>query len=190
MNKRILGIAVTILAIAVLASPVAAIGPLKPLEKGNPNFSGSATLGIVRMDSAGNTFFFMTDLQDVPEENNEIFRDAMAEMGGGRMNNAIILDIQGLMSMKGNEEPYFNKWVYMSGDKTAEHPNDNQFAFPQSGIPGMPPDLLAYLHSLGSHGMFYWFAEFAFGFGYGAVVAEAHPDGVFAMWHHVAGDSK
>jgi len=188
MNKRILGIVVTLFAIGILASPVAAIGPLKPLEKGNPNFSGFPTLGIVRMDSSGNTFFFMTDLQDAPEENNEIFRDAMAEMGGGRMNNAIILDIQGLMSMKGNEEPYFNKWVYMSGDNTAEHPNGNQFAFPATGpIQGFP---YAYLHSLGSHGMFYWFAEFAFGFGYGAVVAETHPDGVFAMWHHVAGDSK
>lgn len=170
MNRKILGIAVTLLAIAMLASPVVAVGPLKPLENGNDRFTGSAAGGVVMKDAGPNTVIYITDLFDVPEENNEIFHDVKATKGAGRMNNAIIVKgIPDLMAIGANEEDYFNKWVYLSGDNTAQHPNDYQ---------------------AGGHGMLYYFAEKAFGVGSGPMVVAEHPDGIFAMWHHVAGDSK
>jgi len=170
MNKKILGIAITLLAVAMLVSPVAAIGPLKPMDNGNDRFTGTPGSGVVMKDAASNTVIYITDLIDLPDENNEIFHDAKATAGAGRMNNAIIVEtLSDLIAIGANEDQYFNKWVYFSGDNTAAHPNSYQFR---------------------GHGMLYYFAEVVFGTGSGPFVVAEHPDGMFAMWHHVAGDSK
>jgi hypothetical protein len=112
MNRKILGIAVTILAIAMLASPVMAKGPARASEIGNnPHLSFDVPGdGYVFMTGAsGNTFIW----------SDALYHDCDSSNGGGRMNHALIVDWAMFVDMGANEEQYLNKWVFLSTDPTS-----------------------------------------------------------------------
>jgi len=164
--------AVVVLAFALLmmfaaVAPVMAMGPLKAQDVGhNPNLSGAPGSGIAHLDGgkSGNTFMF---INAGPWEG-MIFHDCKTTTGNGRMNNAIVVTIAVMMDFTVHPELYYNEWMFFSGDNSGSQFNN----------PIDDPDV-------GPHGMLYWFAEKAFGAGYGPAVVAEHPDGVFVNWHFV-----
>jgi hypothetical protein len=162
MNVKVLGISVFIMAIALLVSPVLAIGPTKPLKVGNnPKFQGNIATGLVEIDAAENSLLWINAV-------GMFMHDAKATTGMGRMNNAIIADISILMAMGADFEAYSKMWIFLSGDNSGNSWN-NPFDNPDAG----------------THGMLYWFGEAVFGPGYGADLVAEHPDGVFITWNLV-----
>ena len=111
MNKKVLGVALVLLSIAMCASPVMAIGPQKA-EK-NPHIVGDPDSGLVFMTGAsGNTFMWFND----PESKyySMIYHDADASIGEGRLNNAIVMDLATFKDTSVNPEQYYNTWLYFS----------------------------------------------------------------------------
>ena len=164
MNRKFLGIAVTLLAIALLASPVVAIGPQKAAEVGNnPHMVGDGSSGLVFMTGAsGNTFMWFNNPSS--DKYGMIYHDADTAIGEGRVNNALIVDWDMFMDMDsdGHPELYYNKWLYFSNEPvpTSEAP----FLFGNSILWGL--------------------GQYAMG-GQGNLLVANHPDGIFAMWHFV-----
>jgi hypothetical protein len=150
MNRRLLGIAVTILAIAMLASPVMAKGPARASEIGNnPHLSFDVPGdGYVFMTGASGNTFIWTD---------GLYHDCDSAKGGGRMNNALIVDWAMFNDMGVHPELYLNKWVFLSTD-------------PASGAYG--------------YSILWWFGEIVMGTGNGAEIVANHPDGLYAMWQN------
>jgi len=162
--KKVLVIAVLLLAVAILAAPAMAIGPNTAVEKGkNPNLSGGPGPGgstLAFLDTPSDTSILFITRQDNPDL---IFFLMTASRGKGRMNNAIIASGANWMSIAQNPDDYANKWIYLSGESggnTWDKPNDN-------------PDV-------GSHGMLYWQLR-AMGIPHTAAYEDAlmHPDGVY-----------
>jgi hypothetical protein len=156
MNKRIIGIAITLLAVAMLASPVMAIGPLNA-EKvaNNPHLTGDANTGLVFMtEVAGNTFMWFNNPSSIYF--GMIYHDADTTIGEGRINNAIIVDLAIFSTITGNPE-YCNKWLYFSNEP---------------------------LQALGGHSILWALGQYAMG-GQGDLLVANHPNGIYAMWHFV-----
>ncbi len=157
--------AVVVLAVAILTmpfavAPVMARGPVQAAEVGhNPNLTGIPGAPFAQLEAGENTKMWVNGLGFVSV-------DVPVTTGGGRMNNAIIADIGVLMTMLSDPPGVPNEWIFLSGETNG----------PKWNNPGDDPDA-------GAHGIMYWFAEFAFGPGYGAYLVQHHPDGVFIMQH-------
>lgn len=161
MNKKILDLLIGMLAVIMLATSmvgtVMAIGPLKALEVGNnPKLGGSPAMSVVMIDDAGpNNIAFMNFA-------GLIVNNADARKGEGRMNNAIIADIDIVFAIRADQTLYENKWVYLSGTEGEQwdHPTDD-------------PDK-------GTHGMWYWTILPMFGPIFSAMLEQEYSAGVFA----------
>lgn len=157
MNRKILGIAVTLLAIAMLASPVMAIGPQKAAEVGNnPNMVTDGTGGLAFMSNAGgNTFMWFNN--QASEYYGMIYHDGDASTGEGRINNALVVDLATFYDMDVHPEKYYNIWMFYSTEP---------------------------VQALGGKSMLWALGQFAMG-GAGDAIVANHPNGIFAMWHFV-----
>jgi len=151
MNKKILVVSVTLLALVMLATPlvgtVMAIGPLKAVEVGkNPKLCGNPAMGIAFLDDVGpNNILWVSTIGlivSLPD----------ARKGSGRMNNAIIADYATVVAMQADETLYENKRVYLSGTG-GEQWND--------------------------HGMLYWMLLPTFGPFATAELEQEYADGAF-----------
>jgi len=165
MNRKVLGIAVFLIAVTLLATPVMAIGPTTAAEKGkNPNLSGIPGPG-------GSTLAFL----DTPPDNSIlwinrepqpdlIFFMMTAERGQGRMNNAIIASGANWMTIAQNPADYANKWIYLSG------PSGTQWDAPFDAGP----------NDVGPQCMLYWQLR-AMGMPHATAYEDAlmHPYGVY-----------
>ena len=156
MNKKILMSTITLLAVTMMVTPVMAIGPLKALEVGkNPKLDGSFPMGFVMLDDVGpNNIFWLNGL-------GVIMYGSDAVKGEGRMNNAIIANIDTLVEMQTNPPLYENKWIYLSGTDGAQW--DNPFDDPDKG----------------SHGMAYWSFLTMFGPVASVELEQEYANGVF-----------
>ena len=122
------------LALILLVTPyigtVMAICPLKALEVGkNPKVTGFLFLGVAMLDDVGPNNIMWVDGAGL------IVNNADARKGGGRMNNAIIADINLVLAMRADPILHENKWVYLSGTggEQWDHPDDD----PDKGTHGM-----------------------------------------------------
>ena len=156
MNIK-LGISVILVTVALLVSPVYAIGPNKAAEVGNNKNLTGVSGSVINDNPSGNTILWGAQ--------GRILLSMIASKGEGRMNNAIIANFATLSIMLSNPE-FANKWIYLSGDGGS---NIEQFAFPAGPYA-----------TLGSHGMLFWFTLFAFG-SLEAAQNDAleHPDGIY-----------
>ncbi len=171
MNRKILVVFVALMAVAFLATPVFAIGPLQPLELGkNKNLIptvGGIGVQNFRGNADGSIFAFWTGQVWV----RWVFQDA--SQAKGLMNNAVIAEYSGPPTGMSayftylDSEELDNKWIYLSSDGGA---NPGQYW---------------------GHGMLYWFifgltrlAGFTFdeASAYAAGIVAAHPEGEF--WKH------
>ncbi len=171
MNRKVLFVFVALTALAMLATPVIAIGPLQALEVGNNKNLSSivGTTGVenLRGSADGSIFAFWTGQVWV----RWVFQDA--SQAKGLMNNAVIAQYSGAPSGMAayfetlDSEELDNKWIYLSGDGGA---NPGQFM---------------------GHGMLYWFIfgitrlaglTVAQAQAYAASVVASHPEGEF--WKH------
>jgi hypothetical protein len=168
MNRKLLGLAVTILLIVILALPVMAIGPEQAADVGNnPNLE-SMLGGLINLrgEALGtNVWAYSTTSQHWVKWN---WRDPTAAKG--LMNNAIVVHMTTLGQVTG--EALQNKWQYLSGDGGT---NADQFIFTAGPY-----------KSYGSHGMLWWL--FFFGFGKNAEsaagadrAAATYPNGALLM---------
>jgi hypothetical protein len=151
-NRKVLGIAVSLMAVAMLATPmvgtVMAIGPLKALEVGkNPKVFGLVAFGFVMLDDVGPNNIFWFNIQGTIMQGND------ASKGEGKMNNAIIADYNTVLDMAANPEEYENKWIFLSGTGGSQY---------------------------NGHGMFYWVFLPITGSATAALEQE-YSDGVFYM---------
>jgi hypothetical protein len=123
MKSKILGIAVTILAIAMLASPVMAIGPFQALEVGNNKnlVIFGASVGNTRGGAGGSSYWMWVD--GGQHWIKWQFKDA--SQAKGVMETAIIPDTTnvlpnptslGALFTSLSEDELNNKWIYLSGD--------------------------------------------------------------------------
>jgi hypothetical protein len=186
MNKKILGITLTIFFVAMLAAPVMAVGPTKALDVGkNPNLEPtiSGYVGVINnRGNAGGSIITVLEESGVWVQWNWF----SASAGKGKFNNAIeagppdvpIFDIMAADSeafSNGEETLLENKWIYMSPEGSGKQ-----------GPPGSPFQ----------HGMVYWmYWGLAGGIGAmpdSAIFAEAkaaeYPDGVFWKYNFIKMD--
>jgi len=161
MNKKVLVIVVALMALAMLATPVLAIGPENAAEVGNnPNLSILAGHPVLDNPSGSRIVW--------SEDSISLWLDASE--ANGVMNNAIIADISTLFAMGTSPYPFENKWIYLSGEhygNTWNNPVDD----PDSG----------------AHGMFYWLLRFI-GFPHSYALATAlnrAPDGFYLKINHI-----
>ena len=157
MNRKFLGISVFLVVVALLVSPVVAIGPKKAAEVGNNKNLMGGSGSVINDNPSGNTLLWGAQ--------GRILLSMIASKGEGRMNNAIIANFATLSVIFSNPE-YANKWIYLSGDGGS---NIEQFAFATGPYA-----------TLGSHGILFWFTLFAFG-SLGAAQNDVleHPDGIY-----------
>ncbi len=154
MRKAVLVMATALMTLAILATPVLAIGPVKAQEVGhNPNLVGADGLAFLT-NNGGNTFIWF----NIPGKyQNMIYHDADASIGGGRANTAVMANLAMLSVIAGNPD-YYNTWIFLSTD-------------PSTGA--------------GGKSVLWWFAEVAFGAGYGNILVANHPNGIYVTWHFV-----
>jgi len=163
MNKKILVIVATLLTVAMLATPVMAIGPSKAAEvRKNPHLSYMPFPGGVMsfLDTPyDNSILWVTRT----EQPDFIFFLMTASKGQGKMNNAIIASGANWFNITSKPADYANKWIYLSGE-SGGNTWDNPFDDPD----------------VGSHGMFYWQLR-AMGMPNATAYEDAllHPDGVY-----------
>ena len=161
MNKKILVIVATLLTVAMLATPVMAIGPSKAAEvRKNPHLSYMPFPGGVMsfLDTPyDNSILWVTRT----EQPDFIFFLMTASKGQGKMNNAIIASGANWFNITSKPADYANKWIYLSGE---------------TGYTWTWPIFAAE----GPHGMFYWQLR-AMGMNSTVAYADAllHPDGVY-----------
>jgi hypothetical protein len=157
MNGKVSGLSVLLIALALLVSPVLAIGPNNAAEVGNNKNLTGLSGSVMNDNPSGNTILWGAQ--------GRILLSMIASKGEGRMNNAIIANI-GTLAVMFSSPDYANKWIYLSGDGGT---NIEQFAFTTG--PYAP---------LGSHGMLFWFTLFTFG-SLEAAQNDAleHPDGIY-----------
>lgn len=167
MNRKILGFALASVIIAMLSTPVMALGPNKAAEVGkNKNLTGFTGILVMNDNPSGNTILWGAQ--------GRILLSMPATQGGGKMNNAIIASIATLKVMFTNPD-YANKWIYLSGDGGS---NIQQYEFTIPPYPNTFP--YNYYATLGSHGMLFWFTLATFG---SLEVAQndviEHPNGIY-----------
>jgi hypothetical protein len=189
VNRKVLGIAVVLLAVAMLTTPVMAIGPFNALDVGNNKNLASSGPGIMnhRGGEGGGLIYWMMGASGENWVKWE-FQD-IASQAKGLMNNAIIAEYSGPQN---GLMPYFvslgeneNKWIYLSGDGAA--------------YPGQYTSI-----TLGTHGMLWWFmfgitfvtvlsetgnapAALAAGIAAGNADVAEHPQGVFWKTNEISG---
>jgi hypothetical protein len=187
INKKVLGIAVFLMAVAMLATPVMAMGPTKALEVGNnPNLKPTHT-GYGAVNDCGNSG---NGIITVLESGVWIkWNWFSASAGKGKFKNAInagpappepsvpIFDIMEAdieAFLNGEETQLENKWIFMSPDGSGK-----QISSP-----------------IGTHGLVFWmFWGLAGGIGampdsaiFAAEEAAKSPDGVFWKYNFIKMD--
>lgn len=159
MNRKLLGIAVAVLALAMLASPVMALGPINAIEK-NP---------------------LLSDFDDVSlEPSNHVWiawlQDGMIKhwipaksTGEGIINNvAFVVDSSAdLKYVAMNQNEFLGKWVYLSGEYAGGTWTSSRF----------PSD--------GSHGAVYWLFRNMNSASDAMDLAMEQPYGVYTRMHEV-----
>ena len=186
VKNKVLGIAVVLMAVAMLVAPVMAIGPMKALEVGkNPNLTPTETgyNGVINhRGNAGGSVIVVLDPRGVWLQWNWF----SASAGKGKFKNAInagpappepsvpIFDIMEediVAFLNGEETQLENKWIFMSPDGSGKQ------------IPS----------PIGTHGMVFWmYWGLAGGIGAmpdSAIFAAEHaaefPDGVFWKYNFI-----
>jgi len=185
MNKKILGIVVVLMAVAMLATPVMAIAPLKALEVGNnPNLEPTETGydGVINnRGNAGGSIITVLGDSGVWIQWNWF----NASSGKGKFKNAIeagppdvpifdIMDADTEAFANGEETLLENKWIFMSPDGSGK-----QISSP-----------------IGTHGLVFWmYWGLAGGIAAmpdSAIFAAEHaaefPDGVFWKYNFIKMD--
>lgn len=123
MRSKLLGIVITLLAIAMLASPVLAIGPFQALEVGNNNnlVIFGTSVGNTRGEAGGSSYWMWVD--GGQHWIKWQFKDA--SQSKGVMTTAFIPDTSQVLPNPTSLSALFtslsadelnNKWIYLSGD--------------------------------------------------------------------------
>ncbi len=165
MDRKIVVLAVTLLAVATLATPVLALGPIKAGEVGhNPHLTITVVPGgptAAHLDGPGETSILWIDRPIQPDF---VIFLVSASKGEGKMNSAIIASGANWLTILSNPADYYNQWIYLSGEEYGNKWN-NPLDIPDRG----------------EHGMFYWGLRMGMGFDHDSALAtaESHPDGVF-----------
>ena len=166
MNGKVSALSAFLIVLALLVSPVLAIGPNNAAEVGNNKNLTGLSGSVMNDNPSGNTILWGAQ--------GRILLSMIASKGEGRMNNAIIANIGTLAVMFSNPD-YANKWIYLSGDGGS---NIQQYEFTIPAYPNQQPYI--YYSTLGEHGILFWFTLVTFG-SLEAAQNDAleHPDGVY-----------
>jgi hypothetical protein len=184
MNKKILILTITLLALTMMATPVMAMGPMKALEVGNnPNLKPPETgYGVINdRGNAGGGVIMVLEPRGVWIKWNWF----SASAGKGKFKNAIeagppdvpifvILEADTEAFLNGEETQLENKWIFMSPDGSGKQ------------IPS----------PIGTHGLVFWMYWGLFGgidaMPDSAILAAEHaaefPDGVFWKYNFIKMD--
>ena len=188
MNKKILMLTITLLAVTMMATPVMAMGPTKALEVGNnPNLKPAITgIGaVLTCGKSGNGVIIALDPRGVWIKWNWF----NASIGKGKFKNAInagpappepsvsifnIMEADTQAFLNGEETQLENKWIFMSPEGSGKQISS----------------------LIGTHGMvFYMFWFLAGGAGampdsaiFAAIETAKHPDGVFWKYNFIKMD--
>ena len=109
MNRKFLGISVFLVVVALLVSPVVAIGPKKAAEVGNNKNLMGGSGSVINDNPSGNTLLWGAQ--------GRILLSMIASKGEGRMNNAIIANFATLSVIFSNPEckqmdlPFWRRWI-------------------------------------------------------------------------------
>ena len=155
MNKKVFGFAVFMMAAAMLASPVMAIGPWRAAQvSGNDNFFVLYGGLVNNRGAAGDSNVWALSYTGECWVEWK-WRDPLEAKG--LMNNALTpTTLTELVSYIGVD--YDNKWIFLSGDAS-----------------GQPNQVMG-------HGMFYWLLYYAFGESAATGMVIMFPNG--ALWMH------
>jgi len=160
VKKAALVLAVALMVVAMLATPVMAIGPYNAYEVGNnPNlkYLNGGTVNAKGNAGGSNVWAWSTT--------NEFWvrwKWLQPTDAKGILNKAVMATSMEDLELVVTAD-YENKWIYLSGDDKPSYPNPYQFRFPKptnASDPDYPTNM--YLWSLGSHGMLWWLFFFAF----------------------------
>jgi hypothetical protein len=102
MNRKIIGIAIVLLTVAMLASPVLAIGPQNAIGK-NPNLNGPTPYGFDLILDNGVGHGYIIYVYDVPKF------DWLYDARDFKINAFVVTDPTQVLEME-------NHWLYMTHD--------------------------------------------------------------------------
>ena len=175
MNKKFLVMLVALLAVAISAAPVLAIGPWGGAEA-NDN-ENLRVLGNAVLNFRGDGKPMGFNAWIIGATGNWVewrFRDA--QYAKGLANSALVAHFENVNpTFMGGEENQ-NTWIYLSGDGAGK---PDQYQFPAGP-----------LNALGSHGTLWWFIYFVMGAnpasaGLATVLATGFPAGAFYSYNIV-----
>jgi hypothetical protein len=132
VNKKILGLAVTLITVAMLATPVLAIGPENAIGK-NPNLIGPSPWGFDMVLDNGVVHGWIVYVYPVPK------LDWLLDAGQFKIKNAfVVTDPIQVLGME-------NKWLFLSPDVYYDL---------LVNIYGVPPSFAEYLLSMHPQGVY------------------------------------